>query len=597
MGQYTAPQRDIQFVFHELLGAEREFAELGVHAEVTRELMDQVFEQAAKFTEQALFPLNQPGDQHGCRLEAGRVTTPPGFKQAYEAFCDAGWPAITAEPEYGGQGLPHAIGYALQELLYSANLAWGMYPCLTHGAYGAIRAHGSEQQKQAYLPKMGAGRWTGTMCLTEPHAGTDLGLLRTRAEVDASGGYTITGTKIFVSAGEHDLSENIVHLVLARLPDAPAGTKGISLFIVPKFLPDERGNAGARNHVQCGSIEHKLGINGNATCVLNFEQARGFLLGEPHRGLHAMFVMMNSARIGVGIQGLGLTEVAYQNAVAYAKERLQSRSLSGTKAPDKPADPIIVHADVRRMLLTQRAYAEGGRAFAYWLSILLDKSLKHPDLRVRKEADDLVSLFTPVLKAFLTDNGFACTNLAMQVFGGHGYIRESGMDQYVRDARISMIYEGTNSIQALDLLGRKVLMDGGVKLQKFAAIVKEFVEREGHAPGMAEFVEPLGKVGDKLETVALEVGMAALKNRDEVGAAAVDFLRCLGHFVMAYLWARMAKVSLSAGASPGSFYAAKLATARFYFKRLLPEIEWSLESARAGASNLFELEIDAFDRN
>jgi alkylation response protein AidB-like acyl-CoA dehydrogenase len=597
MGQYTAPRRDLQFVFHELLDAEREFAELGVHAELTREVMDQVFEQAAKFTEDVLFPLNQSGDQHGCRFEAGVVTTPPGFKQAYAAFCEAGWPAITAEPEYGGQGLPHAMGYAVQELLYSANLAWGLYPCLTHGAYGAIWVHGTDEQKRSFLPKLASGRWTGTMCLTEPHAGTDLGLLRTRAEVDESGGYLISGTKIFVSAGEHDLSENILHLVLARLPDAPAGTKGISLFIVPKFWPDAQGDAGERNGVQCGAIEHKMGINGNATCVLNFEQARGFLLGEPHRGLHAMFVMMNSARIGVGIQGLGLTEVAYQNSVSYAKERLQSRSLSGAKAPDKPADPIIVHADVRRMLLTQRAYAEGGRALAYWLSLLLDKSLKHPDPAVRKESDDLVSLFTPVLKAFLSDNGFSCTNLAMQVLGGHGYIRESGMEQYVRDARISMIYEGTNSVQALDLLGRKVLLDAGAKLRVFGALVKRFVEQDGQAPGMAEFVEPLGRVNAKVEKLALELGMAAMKNRDEVGAAAVDFLRCMGHFAFAYLWARMASVAQTAGASPGSFYAAKLATARFYFQRLLPEIEWSAESAHSGSSNLFELEADAFERN
>jgi alkylation response protein AidB-like acyl-CoA dehydrogenase len=597
MGQYTAPRRDIQFVFHELLDAEREFAELGVHAELTREVMDQVFEQAAKFTEDVLFPLNQSGDQHGCRFEAGTVTTPPGFKQAYQAFCEAGWPAITAEPEYGGQGLPHAVGYAVQELLYSSNLAWGLYPCLTHGAYGAIRVHGTDEQRRSYLPQLAAGRWTGTMCLTEPHAGTDLGLLRTRAEIDAGGGYAISGTKIFVSAGEHDLSENIVHLVLARLPDAPAGTKGISLFIVPKFLPDGQGNAGERNHVQCGSIEHKMGIHGNATCVLHFERARGFLLGEPHRGLHAMFVMMNSARIGVGIQGLGLTEVAYQQSVAYAKERLQSRSLAGAKMPDKPADPIIVHADVRRMLLTQRAYAEGGRALSYWLSLLLDKSLKHPDAAVRRESDDLVGLFTPVLKAFLTDNGFSCTNLAMQVFGGHGYVRESGMEQYVRDARISTIYEGTNSIQALDLLGRKVLLDGGAKLRVFGGLVQRFVEREGRAEGMAEFVEPLGTVLAKVEKLALEIGTAAMRDRDEVGAAAVDFLRCMGHFVFAYLWARMAKVALSAGASPGSFYAAKLGTARFYFQRLLPETDWLLQSARGGAGNLFELDAEAFDRN
>jgi alkylation response protein AidB-like acyl-CoA dehydrogenase len=596
MGRYAAPQREIQFVLHELLDAEREFAALGAHGELTRELIDEILGQAGKFCQDMLFPLNARGDQLGCRFDAGVVTTPPGFKEAYRAFCEAGWPSITAEPEYGGQGLPHTIGYILEELLYSSNLAFAMYPCLTHGAYGAIRVHGTEQQKRTYLPMLASGRWSGTMCLTEPQAGTDLGLLRARAEPDGAG-YVLTGTKIFVSAGEHDLTENIVHLVLARLPDAPEGTKGISLFIVPKFLPDADGGVGTRNGVQCGAIEHKMGIHGNATCVVHFERAQAFLVGEQHRGLAAMFVMMNSARLGVGIQGLGLAEVAYQNAVAYAQERLQSRSLSGPKAKDKPADPIIVHADVRRMLLAQRAYTEGGRAFVYWLSLIFDKSLKHPDPDVRQASDDLVALFTPVLKAFITDNGFLSTNLALQVFGGHGYIRESGVEQYVRDARIGMIYEGTNGVQALDLLGRKVLLDGGARLRRFAGIVKDFLGREGSSPGMAEFVEPLGRLAGKIERATVELGMAAAVNRDEVGAAAVDYLRVMGHFVFAYLWARMAKLALAEGPAPGSFYAAKLTTARFYFKRLLPEADCLLETMRAGASNLFELSPEAFERS
>jgi alkylation response protein AidB-like acyl-CoA dehydrogenase len=435
------------------------------------------------------------------------------------------------------------------------------------------------------------------MCLTEPQAGTDLGLLTTRAEPDGLGGYTVTGTKIFVSAGEHDLSENIVHLVLARLPEAPAGTKGISLFIVPKFVPDADGNVGERNQLQCVSIEHKMGIHGNATCVLAFDKARATLLGEPHRGLPAMFVMMNSARLGVGIQGLGLTEAAYQKATAYAKERLQSRSLTGPKTPQKPADPIIVHADVRRMLLTQRAYAEGGRAFAFWLALEFDRSLKHPDPAVRAESEDLVGLFTPVLKAFLTDNGFLCTNLALQVHGGHGYITETGVEQLVRDSRIAMIYEGTNAIQSLDLLGRKVLLDGGTKLKRFGSMVKHFVEDAGQDPRMGEFIKPLAALAGRIQEVTTSIGSSAMTNRDEVGAAAVDYLRATGHLMFAYLWARMAKIALDQGPPPGSFYAAKLDTARFYYQRLLPEVESCLQSARSGASNLFALDADAFDRN
>jgi alkylation response protein AidB-like acyl-CoA dehydrogenase len=430
------------------------------------------------------------------------------------------------------------------------------------------------------------------MCLTEPQSGTDLGLLRTRAEPHKDGTFRITGTKIFVSSGEHDLSDNIVHLVLARLPDAPAGTKGISLFIVPKFVPDVNGNPGERNTIKCGSIEHKMGIHGNATCVMNLEDAKAFMVGQPNRGLHAMFVMMNGARVGVGMQGLGLTEVAYQNALAYAKERIQSRSLSGPKEPSKPADPIIVHPDVRRMLLTQKAYLEGGRAFAYWVALLLDKADAHPDEQVRKEAHDLVALLTPIVKAFLTDNGVICTNLALQVFGGHGYIREGGMDQYVRDARINTIYEGTNGIQSLDLLGRKVLLDGGVKLGRLGTIVRNFIEQEKANPGMTEFVEPLGALTSKIEQLTMEIGMKAQERADEVGAASVDYLRLLGHLVFGYWWARTAKIALLHAEDP--FYKGKLATARFYFGRLFVETESLYLSARSGASNLLDLEANLF---
>jgi alkylation response protein AidB-like acyl-CoA dehydrogenase len=593
MGQYIAPRRDMQFVLHELLHAEDEFRELPRYNEVTRDLIDQVLEQGGKFAADVIFPLNHVGDAEGCHFEAGVVTTPKGFKEAYEKFREAGWPSIVADPAFGGQGLPRTLGYALEEIINSANQAFAMYPCLTHGAYEALQAHGTDEQKRTFLPKLISGQWTGTMCLTEPQSGTDLGLLRSKAEPNKDGSFRITGTKIFVSSGEHDLSENIVHLVLARLPDAPPGTKGISLFIVPKFILDANGNAGPRNNVKCGSIEHKMGIHGNSTCVMNMEDATGWMVGQPNRGLQAMFVMMNGARLGVGLQGLGLTEVAYQNALAYAKERIQSRSLSGPKEPNKPADPIIVHPDVRRMLLTQKAYLEGGRAFAYWVALLLDKSLAHPREEVRKECADLVALLTPIVKAFLTDNGVVCTNLALQVFGGHGYIRDGGMDQYVRDARINTIYEGTNGIQSLDLLGRKVLLDGGVKLGRLGALVRGFIEQARADEAMAEFLGPLASLTTKIEELTMELGMKAQEHADEVGAAAVDYLRLLGHLLFGYQWARIAQIAL-AKAESDPFYVAKLATARFYFGRLFVETESLLLSARSGAKNLLELDAALF---
>ncbi len=572
MGQYTAPLRDMQFVLHELLDVEGHLKAMPAHAEIDADTINQVIEEAGKFCSEVIFPLNQSGDREGCTYHGdGVVTAPKGFKEAYKQYVEGGWPALGCDPEFGGQGLPILVNNAVYEMLNSANQAWTMYPGLSHGAYEALHAHGTDELKQRYLPKLVSGEWTGTMCLTEPHCGTDLGILRTRAEPLADGAYAITGTKIFISAGEHDLSDNIIHLVLARLPDAPAGTKGISLFVVPKFIPDAAGNPGERNGVKCGSIEHKMGIHGNATCVINLDGARGWMVGEPNKGLNAMFVMMNAARLGVGMQGLGLTEVAYQNSAAYAKERLQMRSLSGPKAPDKPADPIIVHPDVRRMLLTQRAYAEGGRAFAYWIALQIDRELSHPDESARKEAADLVALLTPVIKAFLTDNAFTATNEGMQVFGGHGYIAEWGMEQYVRDARINMIYEGTNTVQSLDLLGRKILGDMGAKMKKFGKIVQDFVEAEGTNEAMQEFVNPLADIGDKVQKLTMEIGMKAMANPDEVGAAAVPYLRVVGHLVFAYFWARMAKLALDQQGNGDTFYKAKLATARFYFAKLLPE--------------------------
>ncbi|CAJ0727977.1 MULTISPECIES: acyl-CoA dehydrogenase C-terminal domain-containing protein [Ralstonia] len=595
MGQYTAPLRDMQFVLHELLGVENHLKEMPQHAEIDADTINQVIEEAGKFCSEVIFPLNQSGDREGCTYHGdGVVTAPKGFKEAYQQYVEAGWPSLGCDPEYGGQGLPILINNALYEMLNSANQAWTMYPGLSHGAYEALHAHGTDELKQRYLPKLVSGVWTGTMCLTEPHCGTDLGILRTKAEPLADGSYAITGTKIFISAGEHDLAENIIHLVLARLPDAPGGTKGISLFVVPKFIPDASGNPGERNGVKCGSIEHKMGIHGNATCVINLDGAKGWMVGEPNKGLNAMFVMMNAARLGVGMQSLGLTEVAYQNSAAYAKERLQMRSLSGPKAPDKPADPIIVHPDVRRMLLTQRAFAEGGRAFSYWIALQIDRELSHKDESVRKDAADLVALLTPIAKAFLSDNAFIATNEGMQVFGGHGYIAEWGMEQYVRDARINMIYEGTNTVQSLDLLGRKILGDMGAKMKKFGKLVQDFVEAEGTNEAMQEFINPLADIGDKVQKLTMEIGMKAMANPDEVGAAAVPYLRVVGHLVFSYFWARMAKIALEKQDSGDSFYKVKLATARFYFAKLLPETASQIRMARAGGATLMALEADLF---
>ena len=596
MATYTPPLRDMQFLMHEVLNVVEELKTLPKHAEVDADTINAVLEEGGKFAAEVVFPLNQSGDEEGCTLDKAthEVKAPKGFKEAYAKYVEGGWPALSCDPEYGGQGLPVTVNQCFYEMLNSANQAWTMYPGLSHGAYEALHAHGTPEQKSTYLPKLTSGEWTGTMCLTEPHCGTDLGMLRTKAEPQADGTYKITGQKIFISAGEHDLAENIVHLVLARLPDAPEGSKGISLFVVPKFLVNADGSLGARNPVYCAGLEHKMGIHGNATAQIVLEGAVGTLVGQPHKGLAAMFVMMNAARLGVGNQSLGLTEVAYQNAVAYAKDRIQMRALSGPKAPDKPADPIIVHPDVRKMLLTARAFAEGGRAMQIYTALQLDKELATDDEDERKDSADLVALLTPIVKAFITDNGWLATSHCMQVFGGHGYIKEWGMEQYVRDARINMIYEGTNTIQSLDLLGRKVLADNGAKLKKFGKIVQAFVEDEGVNENMQEFVNPLADLGDKVTKLTTELGMKAFGNADEVGAAAVDYLRVCGHLVFAYFWARMAKVALAKVDSGDPFYKAKLATARFYFAKLLPETASLIRTARAGLKPLMEMEEALF---
>jgi hypothetical protein len=596
MAQYTPPLRDLQFVLHELLDAVPTLKAIPAFAELDVETVNAVLEEGGKFAAEVIQPLNISGDQEGCTLDPAthEVRTPKGFKQAYAKYVEGGWPGLSTDPAFGGQGLPHLMNQCLYEMLNSANQAWTMYPGLSHGAYECLHSHGTREQKQLYLPKLSSGVWTGTMCLTEPHCGTDLGMLRSKAEPQADGSYKITGGKIFISSGEHDLAENIIHLVLARLPDAPVGSKGISLFIVPKFVPKADGTLGARNTITCGAIEQKMGIHGNSTCQMNLDGALGWLVGEPHKGLPAMFVMMNAARIGVANQSLGLTEVAYQNAVVYARERLQMRSLSGPKAPDKPADPIIVHPDVRKMLLTARAYAEGARALALHTVLLLDQELASDDEDLVKACADEVALLTPILKAFFTDNAWLATSHCMQVYGGHGYIAEWGMEQFVRDARINMIYEGTNTVQSLDLLGRKVLADNGKKLKRFGARVADFIEEEGVREEMQEFVNPLADLGGKVTKLTTELGMKGFQNADEVGAAAVDYLRVVGHLCFAYFFARMAKIALAKKDSGDPFYTAKLATARFYFAKLLPETAGLIRSARAGVAPLMAMDEALF---
>ncbi|MEQ6888020.1 acyl-CoA dehydrogenase C-terminal domain-containing protein [Halomonas sp. CS7] len=597
MPDYQAPLRDLRFVMDEMLDYPAHYARLPGGEDATPDVVDAILEEGGRFAREVLLPLNQSGDREGCRLEGGEVKAPKGFKQAYAQYVEGGWPGLAAEAEHGGQGLPASLGMVLNEMICATNLAWGMYPGLSHGAADALRHHGSEAQKATYLTKLVEGSWTGTMCLTEPHCGTDLGLIKTRAVPHDDGSYAITGTKIFISAGDHDLAENIVHLVLAKLPDAPAGSKGISLFVVPKFLPDGDGNPGERNGVTCGSLEHKMGIHGNATCVMNFDTARGFLVGAPHKGLACMFTMMNAARIGVGIQGLGLTEASFQNALAYARDRLQMRALAGPKAPEKPADPIIVHPDVRRMLLTQKAFAEGGRMLVLYTAQMIDLVEHGTDAAEKERAETLLGLLTPIVKAFLTEVGFEATNEGVQVFGGHGFIQEWGMEQLVRDARITRLYEGTTGIQALDLLGRKVLMSQGETLKVFTKEIHQFCQAEEGNAELAEFVRPLAKLNREWGELTMGVGMKAMSDREEVGAASVDYLMYAGYVTLAYLFARaarQARAALAEGGDEAAFYRAKLDTARFYYQRLLPRTRAHKAALEAGGETLMAIGAEDF---
>ena len=587
MPTYKAPLRDMRFLLKDVLNAEAALSELPYytqHETHSAELSDQILDEAARFASNVIQPLNASGDAEGCTVQGGVVTTPAGFKEAFKQYAAAGWTGLDGDPEYGGQGVPHVIGNAVSEMMIAANVAWSMYPGLSHGAYTALKAYASDETKNIYLPKLLTGEWTGTMCLTEPHCGTDLGLLRTKAVDQGDGTYSLSGTKIFISAGEHDFADNIVHLVLARIEGAPAGTKGISLFLVPKFLVNPDGSLGERNPVVCASLEHKMGIKANATAVLNFDGAKGILVGQANRGMQAMFIMMNGARLGTGMQGLGLGEVAYQNALAYAKDRIQMRH-EPRITPSESADPIIGYPDVRRMLMTVKAYNEGARALAMWLALQIDIEHHHPDAGRREEAADIVALLTPVAKAFMTDNGFTNTVMAQQVFGGHGYIREWGMEQYVRDARIGQIYEGTNGIQALDLLGRKVLGDGGKKLQKLSALLAAFVEENEGNEQLAPMLEVLGKAAQQAGTLTMVIGQKAMQNPDEANAAAVDYLRYIGHVTYAYLFAVMSKAALeqiALGNDRDGFYKAKVQTAQFYYAKLFPETKALAATIKAG---------------
>jgi hypothetical protein len=595
---YKAPVDDVLFLLNDVFHIER-YNNLPGFADASPDTIAAVLGEAAKLCEEVLQPLNRSGDVEGCTRNAdGSVTTPKGFKDGFRQYAEGGWMGISAPAEFGGQQLPGTLTVAINEMMSSANLAFSMYTALTQGAMAAIVVHGSPEQKAAYLPKMIEGRWTGTMNLTEPHCGTDLGLLRTRAVKQGDGSYRITGTKIFISAGEHDLAENIIHLVLARIEGAPAGIKGTSLFIVPKVLLNGDGSLGARNGVACGSIEEKMGIHANATCVMNFDGATGFLIGQENRGINAMFTMMNEARLGVGVQGLALSEVAYQNAAAYAKERLQGRAMSGAKFPDKAADPIIVHPDVRRMLMTMRAFNEAARALILWTALQADVHFRSDDAKARQAADDHMGLLTPVIKGVVTDQGFANTVLAQQVFGGHGYIAEHGMEQFVRDARIAMIYEGANGIQALDLVGRKLPKDAGRALRSFLGEVNGYVKEKSGDKTMKPLVEPLGVAAGHVQQATMWFMANALAKPDNAGAGATDFMHMFGLVALGYMWCRMAEAANAKIAAGGGGDAermkAKLITARFFMERMLPETAVHLARIQAGAATTMELPAEAF---
>ena len=595
MPTYKAPVDDTLFLLNDVLHLDR-YGNLPGFAEASPDLVEAVLREAGKFAEEVLTPLNRIGDKEGCKRHAdGSVTTPAGFKDAFKQMVEGGWIGISVPSEFGGQDLPATLTVAVNEILCSANMAFAMYPGLTQGAIAALLVHASPELKAKYLPKMVAGAWTGTMNLTEPHCGTDLGLLRTKAVKQADGSYKITGTKIFISAGEHDLAENIVHLVLARIEGAPAGVKGISLFVVPKLTVKDDGSLSGPNGVTCGSIEEKMGIHGNSTCVMNYDGATGWLVGEENRGLNAMFVMMNEARLGVGVQGLALSEVAYQNAAIYAKERLQGRAISGVKFPDKPADPIIVHPDVRRTLMTMRAFNEAGRALVLWTALKGDIAHRAQDEKERQSADDYMGLLTPVVKGVLTDQGFANTVLAQQVYGGHGYIAEHGMEQFVRDARIAMIYEGANGIQALDLVGRKLGKDGGRAVMSFFNEVGSYIKEKGADDKMKPYVTPLGAALGHLQQASMWFMQNAMAKPDNAGAGATDYMHLFGLVVLGYMWARIAEAALAkSGNGAESTMKAKLVTARFFMERMLPETATRLARITAGAGSVMELADEAF---
>jgi len=592
MATYKAPVDDALFLLHEVFHLDR-YGNLPGFGDATPDVVEAVLREAGKFSEEVLTPLNRLGDEEGCtRHPDGSVTTPKGFKEALKQMVEGGWIGISVPPEFGGQGLPTILTQLVNEFLCSANLSFAMYPGLTQGAIAALLVHGSPEIKAKYLPKLVAGVWTGTMNLTEPHCGTDLGLLRTKAVKQPDGSYKITGTKIFISAGEHDMSENIIHLVLARIEGAPAGIKGISLFVVPKIKVKDDGSLGARNGVACGSIEEKMGIHGNATCVMNYDDASGWLIGEENRGLNAMFVMMNEARLGVGVQGLALSEVAYQNAATYAKERLQGRALSGAKYPDKAADPIIVHPDVRRTLLIIRAFNEAARAMVMWTALRADISHRSGDAKERQSADDHMGLLTPVIKGVLTEQGFANAVQAQQMFGGHGYIAEHGMEQFVRDARIAMIYEGANGIQALDLVGRKLGKDGGRALMAFLNEIGGFIKEKNADASMKPFVTPLGVALGHLQQASMWFMQNAMAKPDNAGAGATDYLQMFGLVALGYMWCLIAQAALAKQAD--ARMKAKLIAARFFMERMLPETAAQLARIKSGADAVMELPDEAF---